>query len=147
MHSLFDVPEEEYLIPLGKADIKRKGKDITIIATGLMLHKALLATERLSREDIQAEVVDLRCLVPFDKETVVNSVRKTGKALVASEDNLTGGVASEISAIIYKEAFDYLDAPVERVATLDIPVPFSPVAEDYTIPNEERIYAGVKKFF
>ncbi|UCG93623.1 MAG: alpha-ketoacid dehydrogenase subunit beta [Candidatus Aerophobus sp.] len=147
MRSIFDIPKEEYLIPLGKADIKRKGKDITIVATGIMVHKALFAAERLSREGIQAEIIDLRCLVPLDRETVVNSVRKTEKAVVVSEDHFTGGVASEISAIIYEEAFDYLDAPVERVATLDIPIPFSPAAEDYTIPNEERIYTAVKKFF
>ena len=147
IRSLFDVPEEEYLIPLGKADIKREGKDITIIATGLMVHKALFAVERLSREGIQAEVLDLRGLVPLDKTTVIGSVRKTGRALVVSEDHLTAGVTSEISAIIHEEAFDYLDAPVKRVASLDIPVPFSPVAEDYAIPNEERIYTAVKKFF
>jgi len=145
IRSFFDVPREEYCIPLGKADIKRKGKDITIIATGLMVHKSLLVAEKLSREGIQAEVVDLRSLVPLDKQTVITSVRKTGKVLVVSEDHLTGGVASEISAIICEQAFDYLDAPIERVATLDIPVPFSPVAEDFTIPNEKRIYAAAKR--
>ncbi len=147
IRSLFDISQGEFLVPLGKADIKRKGKDITIIATGLMVYRCLNVAQKLSGEGIQAEVIDLRSLVPLDKQTVVNSVKKTGKALVVSEDNLTGGVTSEISAAIHEGAFDYLDAPVERVAPLDIPVPFSPVAEDYTIPNEERIYTAVKNFF
>ena len=147
IRSLFDISKEESLIPLGKADIKRNGEDITIVATGLMVYRCLNVAQKLSGEGIQAEVIDLRSLVPLDKETIITSVKKTGKAVVVSEDHLTGGVVSEIAAIIYEQAFDYLDAPVERVASLDIPVPFSPVAEDYTIPNEERIYTAVKRFF
>lgn len=147
IRSLFDIPGEEYLIPFGKADIKREGKDITIVATGLMVYKCLSVAQRLSEEGIQAEVIDLRSLIPLDKETIINSIKKTGRAVIVSEDHLTGGVTSEISAAVYKESFDYLDAPVERVAALDIPIPFAPRAENYTIPNEERIYTVVKKFF
>jgi len=147
IRSLFDIPGEEYLIPLGKADIKREGKDVTVVATGLMVYKCLSVAQRLSEEGIQAEVIDLRSLVPLDKKTIVNSIKKTGRAVIVSEDHLTGGVTSEISAAVYKEGFGYLDAPVERVAALDIPIPFAPRAENYTIPNEERIYSVVKKFF
>lgn len=147
IRSLFDIPGEEYLIPLGKADVKREGKDVTIVATGLMVYKCLSVAQRLGEEGIQAEVIDLRSLVPLDKETIINSIKKTGRAVIVSEDHLTGGVTSEISAAVYKEGFDYLDAPVERVAALDIPIPFAPRAENYTIPNEERIYTVVKKFF
>lgn len=147
IRSLFDIPGEEYLIPLGKADIKREGKDVTVVATGLMVYKCLSVAQRLSEEGIQAEVIDLRSLVPLDKKTIINSIKKTGRAVIVSEDHLTGGVTSEISAAVHKEGFDYLDAPVERVAALDIPIPFAPRAENYTIPNEERIYTVVKKFF
>jgi len=144
---LYNVPEEDYLVPIGKADIKREGQDVTLIATGLMLHHCLFAAEKLDEEGIQAEVIDLRSLVPLDKKTIIDSVKKTGKMVVVSEDHLTAGVTAEVASIIYEEAFDFLDAPVERVAALDIPVPFSPVAEDYTIPNSKRIYQRVKKFF
>lgn len=145
IRSLFSVPQEEYIVPLGKADIKNEGKDVTIIATGLMVYRCLNVAEDLSKEGIQAEVIDLRSLIPLDKRTITSSVRKTGRAVVVSEDQVTAGVSAEISAVIYEEAFDYLDAPVQRVGALDIPIPFSPLAEDYTIPNKTRIYAAVKK--
>jgi pyruvate/2-oxoglutarate/acetoin dehydrogenase E1 component len=145
IRSLFNVPEQEYFVPLGKADVKKEGKDITIIATGLMVHKSLNVAQKISKEGIQAEVIDLRSLLPLDRETIVSSVKKTGRGIVVSEDHLTGGVASEISAVINEEVFDYLDAPVERVAALDIPIPFSPVAEDFTIPDEKRIYSAAKR--
>lgn len=147
IRSLFDIPGEEYLIPFGKADVKREGKDVTIVATGLMVYKCLSVAQRLSEEGIRVEVIDLRSLIPLDKETIINSIKKTGRAVIVSEDHLTAGVTSEISAAVYEEGFDCLDAPVERVAALDIPIPFAPRAEDYTIPNEERIYTVVKKFF
>jgi len=145
IRSLFSVPEKEYIVPLGKADIKNEGKDVTVIATGLMVYRCLNVAEDLAREGIQAEVIDLRSLVPLDKRTITSSVRKTGRAVVVSEDQVTAGVTAEISAVIYEEAFDYLDAPVQRVGALDIPIPFSPLAEDYAIPNKTRIYAAVKK--
>lgn len=145
IRSLFNVPEDEYLIPLGKADLKKEGEDVTIIASGLMVYRCLNVAQKLSEEGIQAEVIDLRSLVPLDRETIGASVKKTGKVVVVSEDHLRGGVCAEISAQICETLFDYLDAPVQRVAALDIPIPFAPAAEDYTIPNEERIYTAVKK--
>ena len=120
------VPEEEYTIPFGVADIKRPGKDLTIIAYSMMVKKALEAADILAEDGIDAEVIDPRTLTPLDMETIINSVKKTHRAVVASEESETAGVCAEIGYRISKEAFDYLDMPVERVATADVPVPFSP---------------------
>jgi len=143
--SLFDIPQEDYLIPLGRADIKREGKDLTMIATGLMVYRCLSVAHRLSQEEIEVEVIDLRSLVPLDKETLAKSAKKTGRVVIVCEDHLTGGVTSQVSAVLYEETFDYLDAPIKRVAALDIPVPFSPLAESRAIPSEERIYDAAKE--
>jgi pyruvate/2-oxoglutarate/acetoin dehydrogenase E1 component len=140
-----DVPEEAYTIPLGKADVKREGSDVTIVATMLMVHKSLAAAESLAQDGISAEVVDPRCLVPLDREALVGSVRKTRRAVVVSEDCLTGGVTAEMAAIISREAFDYLDAPVERVAAVDTPIPFAPACERDVIPQVEDILAAVMR--
>ncbi|MDP2663315.1 MAG: alpha-ketoacid dehydrogenase subunit beta, partial [Dehalococcoidia bacterium] len=116
-----EVPDEEYVVTIGKADIKRPGKDLTVIAYGLMLHYSLEAAERLSKEGVEVEVVDPRTLVPLDKQTILASVKKTGKALVVYEANRTGGYGAEIAATIAEEAFDYLDGPVTRLAGPDSP--------------------------
>ncbi len=139
------VPEGDYVIPLGKADIKRQGEDITIIATMMMVHKALKASEELARAGIDAEIVDPRTLVPLDKETILASVRKTGRVVVASEDTKTLGVASELAAMISEEAFDDLDGPVKRVSALDSPIPYAPQLEGRVIPQEADIIAAVKE--
>lgn len=139
------VPEGDYVIPLGKADIKRQGEDITIIATMMMVHKALKASEELARAGIDAEIVDPRTLVPLDKETILASVRKTGKVVVASEDTKTLGVAAELAAMISEEAFDDLDGPVKRVSALDSPIPYAPQLEGRVIPQEADIIAAVKE--
>ncbi|MHC5039415.1 MAG: alpha-ketoacid dehydrogenase subunit beta [Planctomycetota bacterium] len=139
------VPEGEHLVPLGKADVKREGSDITIVATLFMVYHALRAAEALEAEGISAEVVDPRTLIPLDRETIANSVRKTGHAVVVSEDTLTAGVAAEITCAIMEEAFDYLDAPVKRVCAKDTPVPFSPVLEHAFLPDAVKIVNAVKE--
>ena len=140
-----DVPEEAYAIPLGKADVKREGSDITIIATSLMVHEALAAADMLSESGISAEVVDLRTLVPFDLDTIIKSVAKTHRAIVVHEAVKFGGFGGEIVASIMEEAFDYLDAPVRRVASLFSPVPMAPVLENAYLPNRNKIVAAVKE--
>lgn len=139
-----EVEDGAKRIPLGVADVKREGKDATVIATGKMVLEALNAAEELAREGIEIEVVDPRTLYPLDKETIFNSVRKTNKAVVVTEENKRGGYAGEISAIIAEEAFDALDAPVVRVGALNCPVPFSPKLESYVIPNSKDIVKAVK---
>ena len=139
------VPEEEYTIPFGKADIKREGRDVTIVATMMMVHKALNVANELAKQGIEIEVIDPRTLVPLDKQTIINSVKKTGRVVIASEDCKTGGVAAEITSIIVEEAFDYLDAPIQRVSALDVPIPYSPILEGIVIPQEKNIMDAIKK--
>lgn len=139
------IPEEEYTIPFGVADIKREGNDVTVIATLYMVHKALAAAEELEKQGISVEIVDPRTLVPLDKQTILDSVKKTGRAVIVTEDCKTAGVSAEIAAIIAEEAIDYLDAPIRRVAEPDTPVPFSPPLEQYVIPDEKRIINFVKE--
>ncbi len=139
------VPEEEYTIPLGKADIKRDGTDVCVIALSFMVTKALAAAETLEKEGISAMVLDPRTLVPLDKEGIAEAVRKTNRVVIVEEGCKTGGVGAEISAVINEEAFDYLDAPIARVAAHDAPIPFSKPLEDYVLPNEEKIVDAVRK--
>jgi len=140
-----NVPEEPYTIPFGNADIKKEGKDVTIVALSRMVHVALGAAKKLEEEAISAEVVDPRTIVPLDKKTIIDSVSKTTRAVVVDEDYERCGFGSEICAILSNEAFDFLDAPIKRVATPNVPIPFSPVLERYVIPNEERIVKAVKE--
>jgi pyruvate/2-oxoglutarate/acetoin dehydrogenase E1 component len=140
-----EVPQEEYTIPFGVADVKREGKDVTIVATLYMVHKALSAAEMLSKERIDAEVVDPRTLVPLDKQAIVDSVKKTGRIAIVTEDCRTAGVSAEIAAVVAEEALDYLDAPIKRVAEPDTPIPFSPPLEQFVIPNEKSIIKAVKE--
>ena len=140
-----EVPEEEYTVPFGLADVKREGEDVTIFATLYMVHKSLTAAEELSKQGISTEVVDPRTLVPLDKQAIVNSVKKTGRIVIVTEDSKTGGVSAEISAVIAEEAIDYLDAPIKRVAEPDTPIPFSPPLEKFVIPDENRIMQAVKE--
>ncbi len=138
------VPEEEYTLPLGVADVKREGEDLTIVATSSMVYVALEAAELLEQEGISAEVVDPRTLVPLDRETLVASVTKTGRALVVDEGHTSYGVSAELAAVLADEAFWHLDAPVKRLAALDVPIPFSPVLEDQTVPSPERVLEVAK---
>ncbi len=136
------VPEGEYVIPFGVADIKRAGTDVTIVATSSMVYVALEAATLLESAGISAEVVDPRTLWPLDTATLVRSVQKTGRAIVVDEGYMRYGVTAEIAAVIADEAFDYLDAPVKRIGAADVPVPFSPVLEDRTVPTAHSVAAA-----
>jgi len=142
-----EVPEGEYTIPLGKADIKREGKNVTILAYSMMLHKALAAAETLALEGIEAEVIDPRTLVPFDKETLYKSIEKTGRLVIVHEAVKQGGFGGEIAAMVAEECFDALDAPIKRVAAPFAPIPFSSNLEAAYIPDEAKIIEAVKSFF
>jgi pyruvate dehydrogenase E1 component beta subunit len=142
-----EVDENMAPIKFGIGDVKREGSDVTIVATGKMVHEALAAAEKLSAEGIEAEVFDPRTLFPFDKKGILKSLEKTNKVVIATEENKRGSFAGEISAIIAEEGFDYLDAPVLRVCAMDTPVPFSPVLEKYYVPDADDIVKAVKKLF
>jgi acetoin:2,6-dichlorophenolindophenol oxidoreductase subunit beta len=140
-----EVPEEEYLIPLGKADIKREGSDLTIIATALQVHTALDAAKTLAKEGIQVEVVDPRTLAPLDKETILGSVRKTGRVLIVHEEPKTGGCGAEIAAQISEEALFDLHAPIRRIGSPDVPIAQSIYLEQFYRPSEEQIIEVVRE--
>jgi pyruvate dehydrogenase E1 component beta subunit len=139
------VPEEEYLVPIGQADVKRPGRDATIVAYSIMVHKALEAAERLAGRGIEVEVVDLRTLVPLDMETIAESVRKTHRVVVAHEACRRGGYGAELAATIGEELFDYLDAPILRVAAKDVPIPFSPPLEGYVAPQVGDLISAIRE--
>lgn len=138
-----DVPEEAYTIPLGKADVKHAGTDVTIIATLIMVHRALAVAAELEKEGISCEVIDPRTLVPLDEDTILESVKKTNRVVIASEDVARGGVGSELTALISRKAFDYLDAPVASVSTDNSPIPFGPAAEQHAVPQISDIRQAV----
>jgi pyruvate dehydrogenase E1 component beta subunit len=140
-----NIPEEEYLIPLGKADVKREGNDVTIVTWGPMVKEGLAVAEELAKEGISIEVVDLRTLSPYDKEAILKSAQKTGRVLVVHEAIKQGGFGGEIASIIAEEAFDYLDAPVKRVGAKFAPISFCPPLENFVLPNKKDIIAEVKK--
>jgi len=140
-----EVPQEEYFIPLGQADIRRAGEDLTIIASGAMTNQAVAAADILAAEGIKAEVVDLQTLVPLDKKTILQSVEKTGKVLIVHEAPTFGGFGGEIAAMIADEAFYSLDAPIKRVGAPFTPVPVSPILEKFYIPNGEKIAKAAKE--
>ena len=140
-----EVPLEEYLIPLGQADIRRAGEDLTIIGSGAMTNQAVAAADILAAEGIKAEVVDLQTLVPLDKKTILQSVEKTGKVLIVHEAPTFGGFGGEIAAMIADEAFYSLDAPIKRVGAPFTPVPVSPILEKFYIPNAEKIAKAAKE--
>ena len=139
-----EVPEGEYLVPLGKADVKREGSDVTIVATAAMVHKALEAAEKLAGDGVSVEVVDPRTLSPLDEDTILESVKKTHRLVIAHEEVKFAGSGAEIAAIAAEKAFDYLDAPIVRVAAPMTPVPFSSVLEQEFIPSTDKIIAAVK---
>jgi pyruvate/2-oxoglutarate/acetoin dehydrogenase E1 component len=140
-----EVPEGEYVVPLGKARVVRSGADVSVICYGSAVHMALAAAEAVASEGIDVEVVDIRTLVPFDEETVLESVRKTGRAIVAHEAVLTAGFGGEIAARIADKAFRYLDAPVKRVAAFDAPTPFAPTLEHAVLPNSGIIADTIRQ--
>jgi 2-oxoisovalerate dehydrogenase E1 component beta subunit len=134
-----EIPEGEYTVPIGKARIFREGANLSIITYGAMVYVAQEAAETLEREGVSTEIVDLRTVLPIDEETVLASVRKTSRAILLHEDTLTGGVGAELAARIAERAFEYLDAPVVRIAAADTPVPFSPPLEEAFLPNAEKV--------
>ena len=141
-----EVPDDDYTLPIGQADVKREGSDITVLTYGLMLHFSLEAAEELAGEGVSVEVIDLRSLLPLDKEAILESVKKTSKALIVYEDNLTLGYGAELSAILASEAFEYLDGPVMRVASPDIPsMPFHPAMEFEALPNPVKIANALRQ--
>ncbi len=140
------VPEEQYSIPLGKADVKREGTDVTLVATAMMVHKALEAAAELEKEGISVEVIDPRTIVPLDEETIIESVKKTGRLIVAHEAVKRGGIGGEIASMIAEsEAFDYLDAPIKRLGGLAVPIPYNPALEKAATPQIPDIIAAVKE--
>ncbi|MGC8607387.1 MAG: alpha-ketoacid dehydrogenase subunit alpha/beta [Vulcanisaeta sp.] len=142
--ALTHVPEEEYTVPIGRARIAREGRDATIITAGLMVHYALEAADKLANEGISVEVVDLRTIKPLDRETIVNSIKKTGRVLVVDEDYLSFGLTGEVAAIISEEAHGYLKAPFKRLAVPDVPIPYSRPLEQFVIPSTDKIVSAIK---
>ncbi|MBI4631347.1 MAG: alpha-ketoacid dehydrogenase subunit beta, partial [Chloroflexi bacterium] len=139
-----NVPAEEYTIPFGVADIKRKGDDITLVATSSMVQVALAAAEMLNGVGISAEVIDPRTTFPLDKSALIESAKKTSRAIVIDEGYERYGVTAEIASVIADGAFYYLDAPVKRMGAMDVPIPFSPVLEDLTVPTEKSVFEMAK---
>ncbi|HXG54436.1 MAG TPA: alpha-ketoacid dehydrogenase subunit beta [Vicinamibacterales bacterium] len=140
-----EVPDEDYIVPLGKAAVRREGTDLSIITFGAMVYTALDAAKALEEQGVQAEVIDLRSLAPLDKEAVLESVAKTNRALLLHEATLTGGIGGELAAIISEHAFEYLDAPVMRVASADAPVPYAPPLESAFLPSVSKVVAASKR--
>ncbi|MBV9014641.1 MAG: alpha-ketoacid dehydrogenase subunit beta [Alphaproteobacteria bacterium] len=141
------LPEEDYAIPLGKADVKREGDDVTVVAVAWLVHEALAAAEELAKEGISVEVVDPRTLVPLDKDTIRDSVQKTGRLVIADEAGPTAGFSAEIAAVVTEDpaTFSRLKAPVKRVCALQVPIPYSPVLENHVFPDRNRIIAGIRE--
>jgi pyruvate dehydrogenase E1 component beta subunit len=139
-----EVPDDDYVVPIGQGAVRRPGKDVTIVGKLLTVYRALAAAEQLAQEGIEAEVIDPRTLVPLDRELILGSVRKTGRLVIVEEDNLTSGWAADLAAIVADEAFDWLDAPIKRVSAPDTPVPFAPVMEQFYVPSAERVVEAVR---
>ena len=139
------MPEEDYVVPLGKARIARAGRDLSIITYAAMVYTALEAAETLSKERIEVEIIDLRTVSPLDREAIVETARKTSKVIILHEHSRTGGLAGEIAAIINEEAFDDLDGPIVRVAAQDSPVPFSPPQEEYFLPKVSDVLREARR--
>jgi pyruvate/2-oxoglutarate/acetoin dehydrogenase E1 component len=139
-----ETPDGDHLVPLGKAAIKRSGEHATLVAIGAMVPKAMTVANKLAKENISVEVIDPRTLIPLDEEAILASVQKTNRFVVADEGHLRGGAAADIAAIVAEKGFDYLDAPVRRVASLDVPIPFSPPLERAAIADEARIEAAIR---
>src|SRR5215469_403040 len=140
-----DLPSEDYTVPLGKAKVVREGRDLTIVAYGAMVWTALEAADKLAAEGASVEVVDLRTLLPLDRETVCESVKKTSKVLLVHEDTRTGGMAGELAATITETVFEYLDGPILRVTAPDTPIPYSPPLEEAFLPNVEKVLAKARE--
>ncbi|MFQ5854866.1 MAG: transketolase C-terminal domain-containing protein [Anaerolineae bacterium] len=140
------MPDEDYIVPIGVADVKRTGEDMALLTYGTMVHESLKAAEVLAEEDIDLEVIDLRTLLPLDRETILASVRRTSKVLIAHEANKTCGLGAELAAMINEEAFEHLDGPIVRVTGPDVPaIPFAPTLEAAFMPNAEKIANAARR--
>jgi pyruvate dehydrogenase E1 component beta subunit len=140
-----EVPEEEYTIPLGVADIKREGNDVTIVSFGKIIKEAIIAADELAKENISCEIIDLRTVRPMDYDCIINSVKKTNRLVVLEEAWPFASVASEITYMVQERAFDYLDAPIQRITTADTPAPYSPTLLKEWLPNAQDVIKAVKK--
>jgi 2-oxoisovalerate dehydrogenase E1 component beta subunit len=140
-----EIPEDDYTVPIGKARIARAGRDITVVTYAAMVYTALEAAETLAKEGIDLEVIDLRTLLPLDRQTIAESVKKTSRVILLHEDTKTGGIAGEIAACINEDCFDFLDAPITRIASKDTPVPFSPPLEEVFLPNANDVVREARK--
>ncbi|NWF96046.1 MAG: alpha-ketoacid dehydrogenase subunit beta [Candidatus Thorarchaeota archaeon] len=140
-----EVPDGDYVIPLGEAKVRREGTDVTVWGTFMMVHKALAVAQELAKEGISVEVIDPRTLVPLDKKTLIDSVKKTGRLVLVTEETKTGATTAEVAAVVQEEAFDWLDAPIKRVNAPDTPVPFAPSLENRFIPDEKRITEAIRE--
>jgi pyruvate/2-oxoglutarate/acetoin dehydrogenase E1 component len=140
-----ELPASDYVVPIGKANVRRKGKDLTILTWGSMIYVADDVAAELQRDGVSVEVVDLRSILPFDEEAILESVAKTNRVIILHEAPLTGGAGAEFAARIAEKAFDYLDAPVKRIAALDVPSPYSPPLEAYVLPNRDKVLAAARE--
>lgn len=140
-----NLPDEDYIVPIGKANIRRRGRDLTILTWGAMIYLADEAAEDLAKDGVSVEVIDLRSILPFDEEAILESVAKTNRVMILHEAPLTGGAGAEFAARIAEKAFDYLDAPIKRVAALDVPTPYSPPLEAATLPDKTRVLAAARE--
>ena len=139
-----DVPSDDYIVPIGKASVRREGKDLSVITYGAMVYTALEAADRLQQEGIDLEVVDLRTLQPFDRDAIVATVKKTSKVIILHEATRTGGIAGELTAVINEDAFEYLDGPVTRVTSIDTPVPYAPPLEEFFLPQVDDVLRAAR---
>jgi len=140
-----EIPSGDFTVPIGKAAVRREGRDLTILSYAAMAHTSVEAAEQLAKEGIDAEVIDLRTLLPLDKDAILSSLKKTNKLLVVHEDTRTGGIAGEIAAIVCESAFEELDGPIARVTALDTPVPYAPTLEERFLPNTEKVVAAARE--
>jgi pyruvate/2-oxoglutarate/acetoin dehydrogenase E1 component len=140
-----DLPQEEFVVPIGKANVRRRGKDLSIITWGAMIYVADEAAEELAKEGVSVEIVDLRSIIPFDEQAILESVAKTNRVIILHEAPLTGGAGAEFAARIAEKAFEYLDAPIKRVASLDVPTPYSPPLEAFYLPNKDKVIAAARE--
>jgi 2-oxoisovalerate dehydrogenase E1 component beta subunit len=140
-----DVPEDDYVVPIGKAALRREGRDLSIVTFGAMVYTALDAATELARDGVEAEVLDLRSLAPLDREAILATVARTSRVLLLHEARRTGGIGGELAAIIAEEAFEHLDAPVVRVASADTPVPYAPQLEGAFLPNVDKVVAAARR--
>jgi pyruvate/2-oxoglutarate/acetoin dehydrogenase E1 component len=140
-----DLPQEDFIVPIGKANVRRRGKDLTIITWGAMIYVADEAADELAKDGVSVEIVDLRSIIPFDEQAILESVAKTNRVIILHEAPLTGGAGAEFAARIAEKAFEYLDAPIKRVASLDVPTPYSPPLEAFYLPNKDKVVAAARE--